>query len=226
MRIIEAQLNEGKIYGMLPVYQQREKNALHDIGHMLKVFPNSYLSLSWGKQSIILAHMIYQLKCDIPVVFFNEPDTDIIADFTSVRDQFLTKWPVNYVEINDGKMSPRRSAKDYVAKNNMNGVIMGLAAHESKSRAYAMKRNNKYNIYNYADGMGRCCPLAYWTIKDYGAYISKYQIPLLSIYIRYGLESRTSAGITPGRPSYTGREFLSSSAQTELDRRWRKRNEL
>lgn len=227
MRVLEKQLAEGKLLILLPQFKRKEAKALADIDKMIELHPKTYLSLSWGKQSIILAHMIWQLKIDIPVVFFDEPDTDIIANFNEVRSEFLNRWQINYQQINDGQESPRRSGKKFAEENGRNGVIMGLAKHESRDRNYTLSKNDHNNIFGYANGNYRCCPLAQWTIKDYAAYIAKYNLPLLSTYHKYGLEARTSAGITPGKTSYLGREFLNSSAQAELDKRWKERkNEL
>lgn len=224
MSVLKQQLKQGKLLMILPQFKRKERKALEDLAAMLTKHPNTYLSLSWGKQSIILAHMIWQLKSDIPVVFFDEPDTDIIADFVDVKNQFIKYWEINYQQINDGQKSPRRSGKAFAENNGFNGVIMGLAAHESKERNYTVNKADKNNIFSYSNGKYRCCPLANWTIKDYAAYIAKYGLPLLSTYHKYGLDARTSAGITPGRPSYSGREFLDSTAQFELDKRWKDRN--
>lgn len=224
MSVLQNQLKAGALIANMPQFVKKTQKAKADIIAMIRTADRSYLSCSWGKQSIILAHMVYELGLNIPVVFFDKPDTDIICNFKQVRDEFLQKWPVNYVEIMDGQGSPRRSAKDYVEQNNMNGVIMGLAKHESKARFYTLIKADRNNIFEYATGMFRCCPLARWGLNDYAAYIAKNDIMLLDTYVKYGLESRTSAGITPNRPSYAGREFLKSSSQTELDKRWKERN--
>lgn len=224
MKVLEKQLAEGKLLMLLPQFKRKEAKALADIAKMIVLHPQTYLSLSWGKQSIILAHMAWQLRCNIPIVFFDEPDTDIIANFQEVQNQFLEVWNINYRQINDGQESPRRSGKKFAAENDLDGVVMGLAAHESRARNYTLSKNDRNNIFAYANGNYRCCPLAQWTIKDYAAYIAKYDIPLLSTYHKYGLEARTSAGITPGKTSYMGRDFLNSSDQAELDKRWKERN--
>lgn len=223
MSVLDNQLAEGRLMMRLPRFVQKEKKALSDLRVMIDRHPHTYLSLSWGKQSIILAHMLWQIRASIPAVFFDEPDTDIIADFKDVRDKFLNHWPINYRQINDGQESPRRSGKKFAIENSLNGVIMGLAAHESRSRNYTLNKSDKNNIFEYTAGNYRCCPLAQWTIKDYAAYIAKYNLPLLYTYQKYGLDARTSAGITPGRPSYAGREFLNSTNQAELDNRLKER---
>lgn len=224
MSILDNQLAEGRLLLHLPQFKRKEEKALEDLRTMLSLCPKTYLSLSWGKQSIILAHMLWQLKSKIPIVFFDEPDTDIIANFIEVRNEFLKRWGIiNYHHVSDGKCSPRESGKEYMKTHGLNGNIMGLAAHESKARRHTLMKNDKHNIFMYVNGDYRSCPLRNWTVKDYAAYIAKYGIPLLSTYHKYGLEARTAAGITPGKHSYMGRELLNSLDQGELDKRWRER---
>jgi len=222
---LQKQLEEGLLYSRFSEFAAKEKKALADI-EAIQQRIKTYCSCSWGKQSIILAHLIFQSKLDIPVVFFNEPDTDIIDNFAEIRDWFCSNFPVNYIEINDGQCSPRRSGKTFAENNEYGGTILGLAAHESRARFYSLFKADRNNIFKYSDGRYRCCPLARWEFMDYAAYIAKYRLRLLSTYERFGLEARTSAGITPGRPSFQGIDFLPPSKQAEMRKRLKVRHEL
>lgn len=223
MSVLEKQLAEGRILMRLPQFIRKEEKLHRDLKAMVIQYPKTYLSLSWGKQSILLAHAISLLELDIPVVFFDEPDTDIINNFREIEADFTERFPVEYIRVVTGQFNPRGSAKEFVAKNGYDGVIMGLAAHESRARQYTTRKNDVHNIFMYASGLYRSTPLAKWMIMDYAAYIAKYDLPLLHTYHKYGLEARTAAGITPESHSYVGRELLSSSQQNDLDERWRKR---
>jgi hypothetical protein len=56
------QMDYGAIHAKLPIYQKCVDEAKAAIIAMHSIAPNSYLSLSFGKQSIILAHLLYQMQ--------------------------------------------------------------------------------------------------------------------------------------------------------------------
>ena len=62
---------------------------------MRELAPNAYLSLSFGKQSICLAHMLYQIDSSFPMFFLASGETWIIHDYEKVIDEFISRWPIN-----------------------------------------------------------------------------------------------------------------------------------
>lgn len=223
MSLLDKQLKEGLLLSLLPQFKNKEKKALNDISEMQRISKKNYVSCSWGKQSIIVAHMVYRIDKDINIVFFNGPDSELIADFNNVRNQFLEKYKINYFEYPEAERHLKTSAWKLVEEYNYTGFYMGLSACESKGRTWTLKKG-KRNIYLYKNNIYRCCPLAYWTVNDCAAYIAKYKLPLLSTYKKYGIEARTSAGVTPGTHAEQGIDILSSENQYEINKRWKERH--
>ena len=222
MNLLNKQLAAGKIYMGLPQYIRKVDKARNDIIAMLSRCEKNYVALSWGKQSIVLAHQVYSVSEDIPCVHWTGPDAQLIADFNSVRDQFLSRWGIKYLEFSEGPMGDLMGAIDkFVYKYKMQGVFLGLSAYESKGRKHTLRKNDSDNIYAYASGMFRCCPLADWTAHDLAAYITSHDLPLLSTYHRYGLDARTSVGVTPGSHAERGIDLLKSENQAKIRNRWR-----
>ena len=212
------------MYARLPQYIRKENKAKSDIAAMLRKCEKTYVALSWGKQSIICAHMAYNVSKDILCVHWTGPDAQLIADFDNTRDLFLNRWPVKYIELSEGHEGKLMAAiKEFVSNHKMEGVILGLAKCESKGRRHTLRKNDKQNIYTYASGVCqyRCCPLADWTNEDLAAYISKHNIPLLSTYRRYGLDVRTSVGVTPGSHAEQGIDLLSSENASKIRNRFK-----
>lgn len=225
--IYEQQFAAGRILAKMPQWKTKEQKAIADLRQFVKVCHRPYVSLSWGKQSTILAHMAYRVAKEFFVIFINEPDTDILADFANVRSAFLQKWTVNYIEyfMRDGYL--KDFAADFEADHEFDGVVMGLAAVESKGRKISLAKADRHNIFVYANGKKRCCPLRDWSNQDVAAYVAKYNIPMLSTYHRYGFDVRTSAKIsTQGNHSAEGFLLLPGSVQKELLERAKTRTDI
>lgn len=224
MGIITKQLKEGLLLSRLPQFKQKEILALDHIRIMEQASKKNYVACSWGKQSIIVAHMVSLINPDIDIVFFNGPDSELISNFKEVSNQFINDFSIiNYIELQDSERHLKTSAWDFTFKNKYTGFYMGLAKIESKGRHYTLNKN-KRGIFQYKNNIYRCCPLADWSIMDCAAYIAKHNLPLLNIYKKYGLEYRTSAGVTPGSHAEQGIDLLSSDNQYEINKRWKERH--
>lgn len=218
MGLFETQIQEGRILSKLPQFRRKVENARSDIREMLYRAPAAYVALSWGKQSSVLAHLVYAINPTILGVFWRGAETDIIADFNTVRDTFLTAWPMPYIE-EFCAYDFKRQAREWSREHSMQGVFIGMVSDESKKRKYALGKADAQNIYAYTDGFLRSCPLKTWSNLDIAAYVATHNIPMLSIYRRYGFDARTSARIKRDGTSYTerGYEYLSRSQQIRLD---------
>jgi phosphoadenosine phosphosulfate reductase len=209
------QIAAGRLLARLPQWCRKEAKALADIRDARRLGPG-YLALSWGKQSTCLAHMVFRAEPDIRCVFWKNPTSEILNNFDEVRDAFLARWPVDYVEFPEGDTDLKGNGDRYLAENGLRVLFMGLAKCESKARRITLKRGDRRNIYRYKTGRYRCCPLADWTDEDIAAYIAKYDIPVLASYRRYGLQTRTSAGVTPGSHAAAGIDLLTSEKQHKI----------
>lgn len=198
MGIYERQLAEGKLLAMIPEHKGKVRKALADIGQMLSVCRSPYVALSWGKQSICLAHLVYQVDQTVPALFFREPETHLIADFDNVIKQFLSVYQINYFDVMLDALSHQEAAAKWESQNGKNGVFMGFARHESKSRRYTTAKADQHNIYRRKDGFYRSTPLCYWSDMDIAAYVALHNLPMLSIYHRFGFAARSSAGVEMG----------------------------
>ena len=221
--IYDRQLAAGMTLAMTPRWQHKEKKAIADITVMLKRSRSPYVSLSWGKQSTCLMHMVYRVSPSIPGLFFREVESNIIANFDEVIADFTYSWPITYYEEmyhpwdeKGQRDSHHRAARRWEAEHNVDGVFMGFARHESKARHYTLAKADKYNIFEYKDGFLRSTPLRLWSDDDIVAYIAKYNIPMLDIYHRFGFQARTSAGLTPGTHSEVGFDTMTSRQKREI----------
>lgn len=61
---------------------------------MQEIAPRAYVSLSFGKQSLILAHMLYGMAPETPMYFLASSETWLMHDYAAVIASFLERWPV------------------------------------------------------------------------------------------------------------------------------------
>jgi 3'-phosphoadenosine 5'-phosphosulfate sulfotransferase (PAPS reductase)/FAD synthetase len=224
MPTLHEQLAEGALYKMLPQWRQTMRIARADIEEMLCRCKKPYVALSWGKQSIVMAHMVYTIAPYVPCVHLTGEDAELIGNYKDVSAEFLSRWPVPYTEWPRGdKLSD--AIAEFDAANDYTGVFVGLSAFESKGRKFTILKSDNRNILRRADGRLRCCPLANWGIRELAAYISQFDIPLLAPYLRYGLDIRTSTGCREGGRTEGAIDLMPNNAAAEMRRRWRERAE-
>jgi len=178
----------------------------------LECSPRVYVSLSFGKQSTCLAHMIFKIAPKTEMHFLASDETWYMYDYEDVIDTFTNKWPVNLTihqtknffaaetwekSRADGDMDLQKMCK----RTDYDGWFWGLSKDESPIRektlsASKFQKTPHQTIFRYADGKYRCCPLMDWTNQDLAAYIFENEIPVLNIYRKFGLQQRTTARIT------------------------------
>jgi 3'-phosphoadenosine 5'-phosphosulfate sulfotransferase (PAPS reductase)/FAD synthetase len=212
MNIFDAQMAEGRLHRRLPMFAQRLSFAQDGIAAMLVAAPRLYVSISFGKQSLCLAHMVFHVAPETPMHFLASEETWHLYDYAAVIQQFRARWPINLTIHQTARLSGAASWKDardagdldlqsMCPRNYFDGWFWGLACEESPQRKKTLlagygQETAHPSIFRYADGKLRCCPLMHWQTIDLAAYIGEHDIPLLSIYRRFGLQKRTTARVT------------------------------
>lgn len=205
----DEQLMYGELHARLPVYQRRLEQAGECIAQMQPLAPNSYLSLSFGKQSLVMAHMVFQVQPDIPCYFLASDESWILHNYAEVIQAFCDRFPINLHIVQtshvwldpelDWQESRAKGDKDLqtmTGEQDFDGWYWGLAAEESKARRISLAKNQLPGIYQYKSGKYRCCPLWDWGLPDLAAYIATHNLPMLNAYKTLGLNARTTARLT------------------------------
>lgn len=154
-----------------------------------------YCGVSWGKDSVVVAHLCREVAPDIPLV--NLRCTNRNPDCDAVRDAYLSAFPgQRYEEIE----------VDYGA---LHGD--GLAAHEldretdrrweAAIRECGRRFGSRHVLGVRADESGRrrirclrwgmnskrgCAPLAWWTLSDVFGYLAMRGLPVHPAYAMLG----------------------------------------
>lgn len=206
------QMQVGKLHARNRSYARALTFAEAGCRAMLDAAPRSYVSLSFGKQSLVVAHMVFNLAPSTPMFFLASDETWHLYDYADVIEAFLSRWPVRLTIVQtrrwaDGETwKESRSAGDrdlqtMVNRDEWDGWFWGLSIDESRQRKLTLLSASRHDtphpaIFRYSDGKLRCCPIMRWTLNDLAAYISTHDLPLLNIYRKYGLTQRTTARVT------------------------------
>jgi len=225
VNLFERQMAEGAAYAKLALRQRRLRFALDGIEAMRKLAPHAYASISFGKQSICLAHMLYQVEPEMPMYFLASWESWMIHNFQEVIEAFLSRWPIqlNIMQTDNVSDDPartwqesrdlgQRDLQNMTNRADWDGWYWGLVKEESKGRRHTLSvrwdGQPHLTIFRYKDGKYRCCPLMNWGLLDVAAYIQEYNLPLLNLYKEQGLQMRTTARVTRDMAEFGGVAYL------------------
>lgn len=200
----------GKIYAKTERCQNKRQFAIDGINALLSAVDRVYVSISFGKQSLCVAHMVYLIDPRTPMFFLASDETWHMYNYREVIDKYTSKWPINLQIVQThryfgadswkaGRDAGDKDLQQMCNRDDWDGWLWGLAKEESKARRITCSANNSGihpTIFRYSDGKLRGTPIQNWGIDDLAAYIGEYEIPLLNIYEEFGLEMRTTARIT------------------------------
>lgn len=215
---LQQDMKYGLVYSKTNKYKRNLEITTNSLLRFFEICNYPYLALSWGKQSIVLAHLIFKLRPETPMIFLRSWESYMLHDYENVINQF--PFPINYHECFKDNVSWNdwtwKETRDYGSKDiqtmadecfpEWDGVVMGLSKDESVARRITCSSSNTdwKTIFQYKDGRYRCTPIQFWNNNDLAAYISVNEIQLLSTYKNTGLVGRTTARITRNNAEMNG----------------------
>ena len=166
-------------WARLPRFKAKIDQANEIIREALEIAP-AYVACSWGKDSVVLAHLCQQIQPDI-LIIHDGCELEYSQDsYRKVERDYCDRFQPNYRRLEtDGSFKHWIEA----SKTHPMGVI-GLRAQESSRRRIVLR---KYGIiYQYTSrdrqDMMRACPLAWWSWQDVWAYTVAHNLPYLASY--------------------------------------------
>lgn len=148
-----------------------------------------YVGTSWGKESVIVAHMAARLDMALPVVCITSPADPPGCD--EVRDAFLSEHGarIAYEEIHapgrwdaEGWHATGTLEAGFAAARERHGTrhVSGVRGEESSARALRTARWGESTA-------NTCAPLARWQARHVWAYLHREDLPIHPSYaMSYG----------------------------------------
>jgi phosphoadenosine phosphosulfate reductase len=148
-----------------------------------------YGSVSWGKDSVVLSHLICLSGVQVPLVHLRGVPTGN-PDCLRVRDVFLTTHKVEYREIEvrykavdlTGCEEMQRDGDKLwmdTIRSQCKRYISGIRADESAGRRIRFRRLGLSSI-------NTCAPLGWWTASDVFACLAVHKLPAHPAYAMLG----------------------------------------
>lgn len=152
----------------------------------------TYAAVSWGKDSTVLAHLMWLTRPSIPMIYVRAVPT-ANPDCILTRDAFLSRFPVIYHEhVADYSalsqlltMDDRNIETDRIFFEVCNQVrtkygspMMGIRASESRVRRYRVGKGLSME--------SSCCPIGRWTVQDVFGYLAHHRLPVNPVYAMLG----------------------------------------
>jgi phosphoadenosine phosphosulfate reductase len=144
-----------------------------------------YVGISWGKDSVVVAHLVHRLKLDVPAIFFPAGPVEN-PDCALVRDAFLARFDLDYREhevsdlvwtvdgseiVHDGA----QAAFARTARAQGSRYASGVRGEESRARALRMRHWGESSPHT-------CAPIGFWTLADVYGYLAKHDLPIHPAY--------------------------------------------
>jgi len=158
-------------------YSEKKIDCAKEVISQYNIKYNDVVSYtSWGKDSIILLHLIAGMKLKMPVVYVRFYDRDN-PDCDLVRDAFLKKYDLNYYEESYDYKRVRAKGLHWkeTAEKYGHHRITGIRNDESGRRLLVWKQFGFYSE-------NTCRPLSLLTNQEVFAYIHKNELPLCPVY--------------------------------------------
>lgn len=144
-------------------------------------------SVSWGKDSTVVAHLLALSGVRVPIVWVRS-DPFEMPECDDVRDAFLATHTIEYVEKHAVLRNPKRGETGYeahhttggkhqdVLKENITGrYISGVRAQESRIRQQSARWHGTVS-------KNTCRPILDWTAEDVFAYLYRERLPVHPAY--------------------------------------------
>lgn len=139
-----------------------------------------YLGISWGKDSVVCAHIAATHAIDVPCAWVRLDDEEN-PDCPLVRDAFLARFALDYheirAEVGSDERGGRRTTAGFAECSRRFGDrhISGVRADESRVRKIVMAK--------LGDSSERTCrPIGWWRTEDVFAYLTLHDLPVHPAY--------------------------------------------
>lgn len=189
-----------RLYAQMPEHKFLVNKTVAFIRWALQRVKNPYLACSFGKDSSVMLHLVFNQYPNIQVKFLGKKETTLIDDYAGIVDWWrnrnvLIDW-LTYRGWMEGG-TQKGIAKNMQADEH-DSFFVGIRKEESVARRITLKKDGKFFLMK--DGKVRIAPLADWTTKDVAAYMVANELPVLGAYKREGFEARTTSNIPSKYP--------------------------
>lgn len=184
-------------YAQLSAFKRKVARSLEVIREALAIGP-AYVSVSWGKDSVVMLHLCQQVQPDIEAWHLRVAHRNYFGNYDDVIEQYKIRFGLNYheVQLNNRNLIFGGSTADYLRRaTDSKNCFIGLRKEESRAREISLSKYGEIHQYQ-GEKEFRFCPLKNWELSSIWAYHALHDLPHLDYYdhvAKTSKQSRTTA---------------------------------
>ena len=210
-------------------FERKVEKSLDTIKEALQDSNRPVISSSFGKDSVVLIHLVHRIDDSVPIVYNDTgvqfPETkeyletmrkkwDLDIDIVEPEKTFFEiveehDWPKTSRASKSGDTRQPKCCKilkedpmvDYIDDNDIDLDFTGLCAYEGRQRRWAYIRTGKATYEHKTWGVMKSIPMIWWELDDVWQYIEKHDIPKNPVYEKYDLD-RTGCIVCTGHKNW------------------------
>jgi len=196
-------------------FEEKLKLTLKTIKRALK-YDRPVIASSFGKDSVVLIHMVHTINNKVPLVFNNTGVNfrETIKYMKELEELwhlkiYELKPETNFWKIVEKYGYPKQSRnsktgdsrepkcckllkydpmKKFMKEYKPGVVFVGLCGDEGRQRRIAYLTKGDAVYYHVGDNVMKCIPIIWWTRKDVWKYHDINNIPRNPVYTKYNIE--------------------------------------
>ena len=189
-----------KAHALLPAYQRRIQQARAFVAEALAACQRPYIAFSTGKDSTVMADLVWQQNPGIPAVYFDAdaafPESRELLERYHAAGRTIINWHteplLETMALAGGPLFSENATmestvyapiKSLVAEYGFDGAFVGLRAEESLHRNLSITTRGTLFL-SQRHGIYSAWPIAWLTFRDVWAYILSRRVDYNAIYDR------------------------------------------
>jgi len=191
-----------KLHAQLRNHRHAVERAQQMIARALSEATRPYIAFSTGKDSVVLAALVWEQSQTIPAVYFDAdcafPESKALLVRYAETGKPVHCWPCepffetlhrmggpssDKCEAETMRSTVYRPIKSLLEKYHFDGAFIGLRAEESKQRHNLLDRRGQL-FWQKRDALWECLPIGHFTYIDVWAYIVMHDLDYCAVYDR------------------------------------------
>lgn len=198
----------------LPSYKKKLRKSKEVAKEIINKAEKPFVSVSWGKDSIVVAHLLWRQNSDIQMIWSDRGEEGEYPETYNLVEKWKEKFKINLLslkpemsmfeiyhkygipEVTSDKtkdivknINLVQTIDHYAKQHQYDGRIMGLRIDESRGRAHLGKRKGPL-FFSKAQQIWICNPIIYWTARDVWTYIVENDLPYHPLYDENQIKNR------------------------------------
>jgi len=189
-----------QLYAHLNGFGWRIKQARATVAEALEKMQNPYIAFSTGKDSAVMAHLIWQQAPSVRAVYFDAdcafPESTALLERYEAASHPIVRWPCESIletmrriggptsdrcEAETMRSTVYRPIKSLLTEYRFDGVFLGLRDEESPGRR-KLAQVRGLLFWQKRDALWECLPVARLTYMDIWAYIVTNGVDYCAVY--------------------------------------------